>query len=72
MLYLIKGKGAEMERKEKQFRERITRIKDNLIIKENKLKAEILKNISLNKNVISFNDISDLKIDLELFGKEEK
>ena len=41
----------KQERKEKEFREYITKVRDRVIAKENKLRAEIIKNISLNKEI---------------------
>lgn len=43
-----------------------------ILQKEYRIKYEIKKNILMSRDNISFNDILDLKIDLELFGKGDK
>ena len=54
--------------KELKFREWGQGVIEKLKEKESKLIAEIRGNASKIKENISFNDISDLKIDLELLG----
>jgi len=52
--------------KELKFRELLEKVAG----RDSKIVAEIRANASKNKENISFNDILDLKIDLELFGVE--
>ena len=54
--------------KELKFREWGQGVIDKLIARDIKLIAEIRANASREKDNISFNDISDLKIDLETLG----
>lgn len=55
--------------KEIKFKESITKIQVRLLEKDRKLFNEIRYNASKNKENISYNDIEDLKIDIELFSK---
>jgi hypothetical protein len=54
--------------KELKFRELLEKVSRNLNRENIKLIAEIRANASKNKENISFNDISDVKIDSELYG----
>lgn len=47
----------------------LPRDKINAIGKDSEIINEIRHNVSEQKENISFNDISDLKIDLELYGR---
>lgn len=55
--------------KELKFREWGQGVIDKLKARDIKLIAEIRANASASKDNISFNDILDLKIDLELLGE---
>jgi rRNA maturation endonuclease Nob1 len=58
------------DKKEIKFRESMQKQIKKVEDRERKLFNEIRKNASKQKADISYNDIEDLKIDLELFGRK--